>query len=72
MGHQKKRALEIGQHLLDGLARRYVQMVRRLVQDQKVRVLVEHLRQLKTVSLPSREAADALLVVVRSEHVTSQ
>ena len=58
------RALEVGERVLDRLARRDIEVIRRLVEDQEVRLRDDELRELEPVALAAREIADALAEVI--------
>ena len=65
MGHDEHRAPEVGEDPLERLARREIEMVRRLVEDQEVRLLDREAGQREPAALPAREHAH------RSEYVVA-
>ena len=58
VGHQHERAVVFGQERLQPLDRRQVQVVGRLVEQQQVRLLHQHLRQLEPAALAARQRVD--------------
>ena len=72
VGDEQDRAVEAGEHILQGLARVDVEVVRRLVQDQEIRLLQEEDRQGKPGALAAREGADGLEDIVLGEQEAAE
>ena len=65
--HDQERAVEVHQRLLDRLAGGDVEMVRRLVEDEEVRLEDHQLRKLQAVAFAARQVGHLLLAVVPFE-----
>ena len=72
MGDDEQRRRRLAQERLDRLARRDVEVVRRLVEEQQVRRLDAEQRQLEPRPLAARQRADLLERVVAAEQEPGQ